>query len=78
MSSDSNYITGSLTGDVLRKLRDRTGLYLPDKPMGEIPSLPHDITILSDDPDPFTRFVIGAAFLSGTVLALLFFIHIGP
>ena len=45
MSSDSNYITGSLTGDVLRKLRDRTGLYLPDKPMGEIPSLPHDITI---------------------------------
>ena len=49
MSSDSNYITGSLTGKVLRKLRDRTGLYLPDKPMGEIPALPHDITILTDE-----------------------------
>ncbi len=33
---------------------------------------------MPDDPDPFTRFVIGAAFLAGTVLALLFFIHIGP
>lgn len=33
---------------------------------------------MPDDPDPFTRFLIGAVCLSGAVLALLLFIHIGP
>ena len=49
MSIDQKYITGNLTGDVLRKLRERTGLQLPDKPIGEIPALPTDITVMGDE-----------------------------
>lgn len=47
--SEGQYLTGDMTQGVLRKLREKTGLYLPDKPLGEIPTLPTDITLLSDE-----------------------------
>ena len=47
--TESNYITGDLTSGVLTNLRARTGLYLPDKPTGDIPALPTDITVMPDE-----------------------------
>lgn len=47
--TDSNYLTGPLTEAALQNLRTRTGLHLPDKPVGHIPTLPTDITLLSDE-----------------------------
>lgn len=43
------YATGSMTEHVLKELKDTTGLYLPDRPEGGIPTLPVDITELSDE-----------------------------
>jgi hypothetical protein len=47
--TESNYITGDMTAGVLANLRTKTGLYLPDKPIGDIPALPTDITVLADE-----------------------------
>lgn len=41
--------TPDLTASILQELRDEKGLYLPAKPEGDIPTLPIDITDLSDE-----------------------------
>lgn len=47
--SVSNYVLGSLTSAVMDDIQAVTGLHLPAKPRGTVPSLPEDITELGDE-----------------------------
>ena len=47
--TDSAYLTGPMTSEALATIRKTTGISLPEKPYGEMPTLPTDITIMSDE-----------------------------